>query len=166
MRATYGDNIELVPISNREEFMDAWTKYATVNADVTMIAHGSPYRIYFGGGSEENIRVEDIVTLAANKDTIGKINTLKLYACNCGHKDVADNIATVIANKHNVARLYAMDGNISYHTPILGWFGLGGYKPRLSTAQSGFYKYAKVVKTYLNGLIEKLRTPTGLYRVK
>ena len=58
MEETYNGNVGLVPITCRSECIDAWKQYATSNADITIIAHGSPYRIYFGGGAEENVRRE------------------------------------------------------------------------------------------------------------
>ena len=166
MEETYNGNVGLVPITCRSEFIDAWKQYATSNADITIIAHGSPYRIYFGGGAEENVRISDIEELAEDESTKGKINTLKIFACNCGHLDVENNIATVIANKHSVKTLYAMDGNVSYGTPVLGRFKIGGYYPRLSVVQEGFKKYARIIRQSVSVLPPERRAPIGLYRVK
>ena len=51
-------------------------------------------------------------------NTYGRIKILKVYAYNCGHKDVENNIAAQIGKYHCIYEEYAMDGNISFSRPF------------------------------------------------
>ena len=95
-----------------------------------------------------------MILKAVNKLNNKRVSRLRILSCNCGHKDIKNNIATKIKNRITKTKtIYAMDGSISFYKKGF-WYIYKYYKPRLSTDQSSYYKYA------VNN-----RKPTGLYKV-
>lgn len=144
-------------IKNKKEFIEEWNYTVKENSIVVLIFHGGPYHIYT---TSDSFKAGDVKKLK-NK----KMSQLRILACNCGHKDVKDNIAKKIkARLTKTEAIYAMDGSISYYLPKTNY---KGYKPRLSVDQHNYYKYASIV-TYRNkygSIIRVTRAPIGLYKV-
>lgn len=144
--------------SYNSSLINYWNNTIRENSIVVLIFHGWPYGItivnnYFKSNNVKSLK---------NK----RLSTLYIYACNCGHKDINNNIAKVL-KKHltNTKNIYAMDGSISYY-PKGHYYEYKYYKPRLSVNQSSFYNYATLYRYYSNGRWNYYyRVPTGLYRV-
>lgn len=136
--------VKLISISSKSQFIYKWNEDIFNNPVVFLIFHGSPEHIYTG----ENFKNEDVESLK-NHD----IKRLNIYACNCAHKDVKNNIAKKM-KKHltKTKKLYAMDGNISYYLPFVA--EKGPFIIRLSKNQDGFKKWRK-----------GKRLPSGLIKV-
>ncbi len=144
---------------SKKSFVSYWNKNVSSASTVVIISHGSPRYIGLGDG----FRNTNVCELN-NKS----INSLYIYACNCGHKDVKNNIAVVLKNRlTKTKKIYAMDGSISYYPPF-HHFEYKYYKPRLSFDQRAFYDDAKPYRVKdINGFWHYYyRIPYGLYRVK
>ncbi len=146
-------------IRNKREFISYWNKTIKQDSIVSLIFHGSPAHIRT---TSDNFKSGDV-----NKLNNKRVSQLRILACNCGHKDVKNNIAKQIKKRISKTKtIFAMDGSVSYY-PKGHYYEYKYYKPRLSTNQVSYYKYVKA-KTYrdANGRTHSyLRSPTGLYKI-
>ena len=146
-------------IGNKSEFINYWNKTIKQDSIVSLIFHGSPAHIRT---TSDNFKSGDV-----NKLNNKRVSQLRILACNCGHKDVKNNIAKQIKKRISKTKtIFAMDGSVSYY-PKGHYYEYKYYKPRLSTNQASYYKYVKA-KTYrdANGRTHSyLRSPTGLYKI-
>ncbi len=150
--------VSLVSIKNRSSFIKYWNYNVRSNSIVVWMFHGSPNGIHT---TSDNFVSKHVSSLSNFN-----IDTLYIYACNCGHLDVKNNIATRIARRlTRTKKIYAMDGSISYY---LNSKKYTGYKPRLSVNQSHYYYYARTVtiRNRYGSIFRYKRSPIGLYRVK
>jgi len=150
--------VRIISVINKRQFIYYWNEYLKPNCIIYLIFHGGPFHIRT---TSDNFLISDVRKLSNFS-----IDKLYIYACNCAHKDVKNNIANKIKSKLTRAKkIYAMDGSISYYYYPKKYIG---YRPRLSFDQNGYYKYASDItrKNRYGVLIRYKRTPTGLYRVK
>ena len=150
--------VRLVSIKDRNSFINYWNNNVGRDSIVVWIFHGGPYRIHTTSQNFERQHVSSLSNLY--------IDTLYIYACNCGHLDVKDNIANKLKSRlTRTKKIYAMDGSISYYSNPKEY---KGYKPRLSINQYHYYQYARIItlKNRYGSIIRYSRLPSGLYRVK
>ena len=168
LMSTYNStNVLMIPISNKQEFFDAWEQAVSDNVQgISLIVHGGPKHIY----PNENIMADEIKDLEKIE-----LNFLRLLSCNGGHKDVQNNIANAFKSNHDISELYAMDGSLSFYPRT--WYVIdydySKYNPRLAFKQDRFYKYASEETLIFrpNADVEAInirvkRQPTGLYLVQ
>ncbi len=94
--------VRILPINNKSEFTKYWNLYSGINADISLIFHGSTNYLWI---VDDELMKEEISSLQT-----ARIKTLRLLSCNGGHKDVEDNFAKTLLKYHYIAHLYAMDG--------------------------------------------------------
>ena len=158
------EQIIKIAVSSKKEFIEVWKKYVDSLSGVSLIFHGSPKHIWVG----ENFMTEDVKSLEK-----ADLEFLRLLSCNGGHKDVKENMANALKLHHEISKLYAMDGNLSFYPR--NWYLIGHdyskYGPRLSFWQTGFNKYASYERVFVGpnvgtGYINQKRKPTGFYLVE
>ena len=79
-------------IRNKREFISYWNKTIKQDSIVSLIFHGSPAHIRT---TSDNFKSGDV-----NKLNNKRVSQLRILACNCGHKDVKNNIAKQIKKKN------------------------------------------------------------------
>ena len=129
-----GINTKFVYVYNIESFLTSWNnigikndyiyeqlekreKYDYIVKAVVISAHGGPKSIYLGEGEYlygvSSSTPRDSITITSNKLSNKKIESLYIYACNCGRGD--DNLATdFLKFKQGIKQVIAPDAFLWY----------------------------------------------------
>ena len=154
-----GNDTRLIPVWTLDDFIAGWDYMIEFGeiTNVSMIFHGSPFTITF---IDEQNRFtfltssnQSITPRGAAAFYIGDLQTatiggrLNIMTCNGGHINFINsnaqfrelgfyhNFAVSFLVNHNVAKVFGMDGNLSF-TRFLNYF------PRLSRDQGSFHSWS------------------------
>ena len=162
----YGEPPIMCPVTSIEDsgkysFADVWINQigydeegnAVEIDEVSIVAHGDKYGIYFDGDSLKQDYLEE-----NRKD----IKIVTINSCNAGNIDNPSNMARIFLRTQNVEKVVAWDGDSALYTKIFKTCGL-------YYDQRGFFQYEEKRKVNIFGVEIELprRFPMGrlVYRL-